>query len=214
MRLSVRVTRPWAELQPGSPGLLPALHFSWNVVKFSRLLMPGQNCKEIFGKQIILKKIIRAHCYPNKPVILPLIRFQETIAQLDDAWRSDAGAATDMSQTPRATGSAENTYTAVISHCFSPRSQIDSVAFHSSGIFYISHQRHWNLKAYFDILTIKSRTDGIALRCTGSISTSAKDPNKVNVQQNKSNAALMSRDRGIAVGKCSHSPHCSRTKTM
>lgn len=103
MRLSVRVTRPWAELQPGSPGLLPALNFSWNVVKFSRLLMPGQNCKEIFGKKIILKKIIRAHCYPNKPVILPLIRFQETIAQLDDAWRSDAGAATDMSQTPRAT---------------------------------------------------------------------------------------------------------------
>lgn len=103
MRLSVRVTRPWAELQPGSPGLLPALHFSWNVVKFSRLLMPGQNCKEIFGKKKILKKIIRAHCYPNKPVILPLIRFQETIAQLDDAWRSDAGAATDMSQTPRAT---------------------------------------------------------------------------------------------------------------
>lgn len=50
-----------------------------------------------------MKKIITAHCYPNKPVILPLIRFQETIAQLDDAWRSDAGAATDMSQTPRAT---------------------------------------------------------------------------------------------------------------
>lgn len=50
MSFSVRVTRPWAELQPGSPGLLPALNFSWNVVKFSHLLMLGLNCKEIFCK--------------------------------------------------------------------------------------------------------------------------------------------------------------------
>lgn len=98
--------------------------------------------------------------YPNKPVILPVIRSQESIAQLDDAWQSDAGAATAMSQTASGHGSAENTYTAVLSHCFSPCSQIDSVAFHSNGIFYISHQSHWNLNAYFDKLKIKSRTDG------------------------------------------------------
>lgn len=56
MRLSVRVTRPWAELQPGSPGFLPALNFSWNVVKFSRLLMLGQSCKKLFGKWLYWKK--------------------------------------------------------------------------------------------------------------------------------------------------------------
>lgn len=83
---------------------------------------------------------MKVHFYPNKPVILPLIHLQETIAQLDDALRSDAGAVTDMSQTASGRGSgAENTSTAVIKHCFSASSQIDSVAFFASGIFWAPH---------------------------------------------------------------------------
>lgn len=52
---------------------------------------------------------MKVHFYPNKPVILPLIHFQETIAQLDDALMSDAGAVTDVSQTASGHSSAENT---------------------------------------------------------------------------------------------------------
>lgn len=70
--------------------------------------------------------------YPNRPIIIHL---QETVAQLDDALRSDAGAATDMSQTASGHGSAENTSTAVIKHCFSVRPQVDTVAFLTSGRF-------------------------------------------------------------------------------
>lgn len=72
-----------------------------------------------FNQTNLLSKILIIHCW-------------EILAQFDDAWRSDAKAAAESAASGY--GNAENTSTAVNKHCFSARTQVDTVALLSSGI--------------------------------------------------------------------------------